>query len=223
MYLCMYTVSFSIECRYWSLITILLSRLLMKVHMWAFRDPHFLVPILLCILRVRDKCSFPRDSGSLSSPSLHTLVIWPFSMTWFEWISTYSFSFDLFVPLMVFHWPCLHCSLFISIYIPCSIFSTHHSYASHQQFDILHLFYFIIDTFILDSFFLTDIFILDVLRSMVCLTLYTYCILYTRVWDFIIGIIEPSFHSFLHLITLTYVTSWVLRPPWGHDITHCVW
>ena len=27
------------------------------------------------------------------------------------------------------------------------------------------------------------------------------------------GIIEPSFHSFLHFITLAYVTSWVLRPP----------
>ena len=128
-------------------------------------------------------------------------------MTWFEWISAHSFSFDLFVPLMVFHSPCLYCSLFISIYILCLIFSTHHSYTSYQQFDILHFFSFIIDIFILDSFFLTDIFILDVLKSMVYETLYTYCILFTRVWGFIIGTIEPSFPSFLHLITLTYVIS----------------
>ena len=37
MYLCMYIVPFFIECRYWSLIAILLSQLLMKVRMWTFR------------------------------------------------------------------------------------------------------------------------------------------------------------------------------------------
>ena len=72
------------------------------------------------------------------------------------------------------------------------------------------------------SFFFIDI-SMDVLRSMVYETLCMYCILYMRVWGFIIGIIEPSFLSFLHLIILAYVTSRVLRPPWGHDITHCVW
>ena len=81
--------------------------------------------ISLCILR-----------GSLSSPLLHTLVIWLFSMIWFEWISAHSFSFDLLVLLMIFHSPCLHCSLFIVIYILCSIFSIHHSCTSHQQFNI---------------------------------------------------------------------------------------
>ena len=147
---------------------------------------------------------------------LHHYIHWWFDYSpWldFEWISAHSFSFDIFVPLMVFHSPCLHCSLFISIYIPCSIFSTHHSYTSHRQFDILHFFSFSIDIFILDSFFLTDIFILDILRSMIYETLCTYCILYTRVWGFIFGIVEPSFHSFLHLITLAYVMSLVLRPP----------
>ena len=123
---------------------------------------------------------------------------------------------------MVSHSLYLYCSLFISIYILCSIFSTHHSCTSHQQFDIIPFFSFIIDIFILDFFFITDIFILDVLRSMIYETLCTYCILYTRVWGFIIGIIEPSFPSFIHFITLAYVTFRVLRPPWGHDITHCV-
>ena len=106
-------------------------------------------------------------------------------------------------------------SLFISTYIPCSIFSTHHSCTSHQQFDIIPFFSFIIDIFILDSFFIIDIFILDILRSMVYDTLCIYCILYTRVWGFIIEIIESSFLSFLHLIILAYVMSRVLRPPWG--------
>ena len=31
-------------------------------------------------------------------------------------------------------------------------------------------------------------------------------------------IFEPSFFSYLHPITLTYVSSSVLRPPWGHEI-----
>ena len=123
---------------------------------------------------------------------------------------------------MVFHSPCLHCSLFISIYISCSIFSTHHSYTFHQQFDIIHLFSFIIDIFILDSFFITNIFILDVLRSMFYEILYTYYILHMRVWILIIGYLSlVSFH-FFHPITLANVTSRVLRPPWGHDIMHCV-
>ena len=122
-----------IECIYWSL------RLLYWVScLWKFvcelsRDYHLLVSILLCILHVRDKWHFPKDSRSLSSPFLHTLVNWLFFMAWFEWISARSFSFNLFVSLMVFHSPCLHCSLFISIYIPCSIFSTHHSYTSFNN------------------------------------------------------------------------------------------
>ena len=130
-------------------------------------------------------------------------------MTRIESIGAHLFSFDLFVLLMVSNSSYQHCSLFVSIYILCWIFSTHHSYTSHRQFDTLHFFSFSIDIFILDSFFLTDIFILDILRSMIYETLCTYCILYMRVWGFIIGIIETSFPSFLHFITLAYVTSQV--------------
>ena len=185
----MYTMSFSIEYLYWPLkVPFVLVSCLWEFICELSRDSHLLVSIL-CTLHARDKWPFLRDSRSLSSPSLHTLVIWLFSMTWFEWISAHSFSFDLFVHLTVFHSPCLHCSLFISIYIPRSIFSTHHSYTSHQQFEILHFFFFIIDILILDSFFLTDIFILGILRSMIYETFCTYCILYMSVWGFIIGII----------------------------------
>ena len=134
---------------------------------------------------------------------LHHYIHWWFDYSpWldFEWISAHSFSFDIFVPLMVFHSPWLHCSLYISVYIPCSIFSTHHFCTSHQQFDILYFFYFIIDTFILDSFFLTDIFILNILRSMVCETLCTHCILYTRVWGFTLGLLSLVFIHFFTLL-----------------------
>ena len=141
MYLCLYTVSFSIECVHWSLRLLYWVSCLWKFICELLGGFHLLVPISLCILCVRDEWPSLRDSGSLFSPSLHTLVIWLFSMTWFEWISAHSFSFDIFVHLIVFHSPWLHCSLYISVYIPCSIFSTHHFCTSHQQFDILHFFF----------------------------------------------------------------------------------
>ena len=42
------------------------------------------------------------------------------------------------------------------------------------------------------------------------------------------GIISLGYLSlvsfrFFHPITLAYVTSCVLRPPWGHDFTYCAW
>ena len=101
----MYTMSSFIKCLYWSL------RLLYRVScLWKFvceisRGSHLFVSISLCILCVTDKLHFPRDFESLSSPSLHTLVIWLFSMTSFEWISAHSFFFNLFVLLMISHSP----------------------------------------------------------------------------------------------------------------------
>ena len=79
-------------------------------------------------------------------------------------------------------------------------FSTRHSYTSHQQFDILHFFFFITNIFIFDSFFLTDIFTLDVLKSIVYETLCTYCILYTRVWDFTLGLLSLVSNHFFTLL-----------------------
>ena len=70
-------------------------------------------------------------------------------------------------------------------------------------------FSFIIDIFILDYFFFTNMLILGVLKYMVYETIYIYCILYTRVWGLIIGIIEHSFLSFLspYYLSLRYVMS----------------
>ena len=75
MYLCMYIVSFSIECIYWALRAVFFGQLLMRVRMWAFRHPPFLIPILLCILHVRDKWPFPRDSDHCL---LHQSIHWRF-------------------------------------------------------------------------------------------------------------------------------------------------
>ena len=71
---CMYIVSFFIECIYWSLRLLYWVSCLWKFVCELLRGYHFLVSISLCILCVRDKWLFPRDSESLSSPSLHTLV-----------------------------------------------------------------------------------------------------------------------------------------------------
>ena len=62
------------------------------------------------------------------------------------------------------------------------------------------------------------IFTLGILRSMARGVHYTCCISYMRAWVLIIGYLSlVSFH-FYHPITLAYVTSRVLRPPWGHGI-----
>ena len=100
----MYTMFFFIEYVYWPLkVPFFLVCCLWEFICELSRDSHLLVSIL-CILLARDKWPFPRDSGSLSSPSLHTLVIWLFSMTWFEWISAHSFSFDhLFISWYFIH------------------------------------------------------------------------------------------------------------------------
>ena len=79
----------------------------------------------------------------------------------------------------------------------CGIFPLRHPYASHYQFDFLH--YLIIVT----------IFTLGILKSMAREIFYTYCD------HWYLGLV---FLCFYYLITLAYITSHVLRPPWGHGI-----
>ena len=47
---------------------------------------------------------------------------------------------------------------------------------------------------------------------------YTCCISYMRAWVLIIGYLGLVSLLFYYPITLAYVTSRVLRPPWGHGI-----
>ena len=61
-------------------------------------------------------------------------------------------------------------------------------------------------------------FTLGILRSMAHGVRYTCCISYMRAWVLIIGYLGLVSLHFYHPITLAYVTSRVLRPPWGHEI-----
>ena len=91
-------------------------------------------------------------------------------------------------------------------FIPSLTLHMHHSYTSGYQIIFLH--HLVIDiTFTLGTF-----------RSMAHGLLYTYCILYIRAWVLIIGYLGLVSLHFYHPITLAYVTSRVLRPPWGHGI-----
>ena len=85
---------------------------------------------------------------------------------------------------------------------------------------IIHL---IISSVFLHCIIIVTMFTVGIFRSMAHKIFYTCCILYMRAWVLIIGYLGlVSLHSY-HPITLAFVTSWVLRPPWGHNITHCVW
>ena len=61
-------------------------------------------------------------------------------------------------------------------------------------------------------------FTLGTLGSMTHGIYYTCCISYMRAWVLIIGYLSLVSLRFYHPITLAYVTSRVLRPPWGHGI-----
>ena len=79
-------------------------------------------------------------------------------------------------------------------------------YTSRYQIIFLH--HLIIDiTFTLGTF-----------RSMAHELLYTCCISCMRAWVLIIGYLGLVSLHFYHPITLAYVMSRVLRPPWGHGI-----
>ena len=63
-------------------------------------------------------------------------------------------------------------------------------------------------------------FTLDTIGSMAHGIHYTCCISYMRAWVLIIGYLSLVSLRFYHPITLAYVTSRVLRPPWGHGIRY---
>ena len=87
------------------------------------------------------------------------------------------------------------------------ILSLHHSYESHYQFDFLHCLIIVI------------MFILGILRSMAHeIFLYMLHFIHIRAWVLIIGCLDLVSLHFCYPITLAYITSCVLRPPWGHEI-----
>ena len=137
-----------------------------------------------------------------------------------------------FAPCFYLSWSSLFSCLLCSHYNPFITFDLSHFFwpscpslaMIYFRFDIR-----IILTHLIISSFLFIDFLPSLFSHWTCLGSYLirpsiHVALYTRGYGFwSLGILSiVSFH-FFHLITLAYVSSCVLRPPLGHDITHCVW
>ena len=118
-------------------------------------------------------------------------IITPLRVLCFNIILVFCFWLILFVSPLVFFLTTTH-SRSLSLH--------------HFQFDLLH------------CLTIDIIATLGILRSMTHEIFYTCCILYMRAWVLIIGYLSLVFLHFYHPITLAYVMSRVLRPPWGHEI-----
>ena len=129
---------------------------------------------------------------------------------WFESITTFLRIF--IVPLSSLSLLMIHLIRFtllvLFLHWPISdlTFPFHRSCISHYQFDLPH------------CLVIHIIFTLGILKSTAHGIYYTCCISHMRAWVSDRWVFEPSFPSFLSPITLAYVTSRVLRPPWGHGI-----
>ena len=44
-------------------------------------------------------------------------------------------------------------------------------------------------------------------------------IAHTEAWHYLLGIWAFVSHCFIHLLPLAFITVWVVRPPWGHEIS----
>ena len=124
----MYVLSYSIEP-----VVVIEDCFIEFIYWWEFvcelSNPSPLGVCLVRFVRERDEWPFPKDSGLLSLLSFHPLVIWPFSMSWFEQISAHLISFRPIILHTLFHSPCLHRFSFISIHILYLIFLLHQCYS----------------------------------------------------------------------------------------------
>ena len=178
-------------------------------------------PFILCIHFCRmfwewDEWPSPRDSGSLSCPSLRLLLMWLPSMSNLSWslllfvlLASSSFSF-----LLLIRHPHL---------TSCFFFPYH-----TLLLPVWHSTYIVLTYPAIRSFF----FITSLSMSRSCwahsgpwLTSFSIHVAF-HIWGhgfLIIGYLSlVSFH-FYYPITLAYVTSRVLRPPWGHGIRCRLW
>ena len=146
-----------------------------------------------------DEWPSPKDSESLSFPSLHSLLMW------------LHFMFDLsrsppFFVYSLFHCHLCHCLWFISFVLPLPppplvlflhwpipdvTFPFHRSCISHYQFDLPH------------CLVIHIIFTLGILKSTAHGIYYTCCISYMRAWVLIIGYLSLVSFCFFHPITLS--------------------
>ena len=188
---------------------------------WEFvcdllESPFSLYPLCYILLSIRDECL---RLGTLGHYPLYHLICWwcGFStcsnLSWSSFIS--SIHGFIIISIITFD-PFYSCHHHILLSHRCTlqaslILSSHHSYTFHYRFNFRYF------------PFITTKLALDTLRSMVHKILYTYAFLYMRVWVLIFGHLNLVFLHFYYLITLAYVTSYVLRPPWGHGIICHIW
>ena len=165
----------------------------------------FVIPIC-----ERDEWPSPKDSESLSFPSLHSLLMW------------LRFMFDLSRSPPFFTYSLFRCRFFIvsgdsshSLHVLLSPYSDPSRVRCSLRIIITHI---TISSFCFICLLIDIIFTIGILRSMAHGIHYTCCISYMRAWALIIGYLSLVFFRFYHPITLAYVTSRVLRPPWGHGI-----
>ena len=155
-----------------------------------------------------------RSSESLSIPSLCSLLTWPpfiFDLGGLSLVLVFYASSSSSFSFLIHHF--YFTSYSILIVTPSRVWYSLRIIITHIT----------ISSFCFIRLLIDIIFTLGILRFMAHDIFYIYCILYMRAWVLIIGYLGLVSLHFYHLITLAYVTSRVLRPPWGHDITHCVW
>ena len=168
-----------------------------------------------CMFWERDEWPSLRSSESLSVPSLCSLLTWPpfiFDLSGSSLVLVFYASSSSSFSLLIHHFHFTPYSVLTVTSFSGLILSSCHHYTSRHRFG-----------FFLHCIIFVTMFTVGIFRSMAHDIFYICCILYMRAWVLIIGYLGLVSLHFYHPITLAFVTSWVLRPPWGHDITHCVW
>ena len=202
-----------IERVYWYLMVILSSMFVVESSYVSFLRSYFLCIHFVIFIWEWDEWPSLRNSRSFSFPSLHSLLMW------------LHFMFDLGRSPPFFTYSLFRCHFFFvacdssrSLHVLFSSYSNPSRVRYSLRIIITHI---TISSFCFICLLIDIIFMLGILKSMTHGIHYTCCISYMRAWVFYHWVFEPSFPSFLspyHPITLAYVTSRVLRRPWGHGI-----
>ena len=150
--------------------------------------------------------------GALGHRSFHHCIrYWHDFPAYLIWADHHLFSCSV-----LHHHPCFHFGFII--FIPHFIFFLQWPIFGFGTLFASSLFISSSVCFFLHCIIIATMFTLGTLKSMAHGIYYTCCISYMRAWVLIIGYLSLVSLRFYHPITLAYVTSRVLRPPWGHGI-----
>ena len=115
--------------------------------------------------------------------------------------SLYVHYFSIILAIVFYSFPLLHPLILVLQWpIPRLLLFWHHFYTFHYHFDLLYLSH------------------INIIFTLGTELFYTCCILFMRAWVLIIRYLSLVSLRFYYPITLAYVTSRVLRSPWGHGI-----